>query len=290
MNMKISERAGKILRLTMSIATLVMLVVSAVLFVISSISINATGTSPYTYASIGAAFRKIAIPVYITIALVIASGIVFTFIAPVEKGRVKAMKDGLHRLSLLYRNRGIKTPERPTNTLKNMLDRINSIYVYGGDADDDVVKTVKFERTLRSGMKLANVLLFVAGVVTALVIGIFNKSLYLDGNSYQALTQSVVNVVVLVVICLAPAMVFAIVRFFIDKTSVVREYAAVEKLPRTRGEKALETQSSFNILNGVRIAIIAIALRLIWLGIFNGGMEDVVQKAIKICTECIGLG
>ena len=47
--MKLSERAKKIIRLTLSIATLVMLSVSAVLFVISSISINAMGASPYTY-------------------------------------------------------------------------------------------------------------------------------------------------------------------------------------------------------------------------------------------------
>ncbi len=33
-----------------------------------------------------------------------------------------------------------------------------------------------------------------------------------------------------------------------------------------------------------------IVFALIVAGIINGGMRDVLVKAIKICTECIGLG
>jgi hypothetical protein len=32
------------------------------------------------------------------------------------------------------------------------------------------------------------------------------------------------------------------------------------------------------------------AVAFLILGIFNGGAEDVLKKAIAICTECIGLG
>ncbi len=39
-----------------------------------------------------------------------------------------------------------------------------------------------------------------------------------------------------------------------------------------------------------RYLIVGAAVALIILGIFNGGMSDVLEKAIKICTECIGLG
>lgn len=288
--MKLSERAKKIIRLTLSIATLVMLSVSAVLFVISSISINAMGASPYTYETIGAAFRRIAIPVYITLALVVISGVTLTLLIPEEKGRAKAMKDAFSRLNMLYRSRGIGTPKTPTRSIAATLNGINSLYRDLDGADEGVVKTVKYERTLRSSMKLTNVILFVLGVIVALVIGITNKSLYLDGVTSHDLTQSVVNVVVLVVICLAPAMVFAAIRFFVDRTSAVREYLAVETLPRTRVEKEEENEAKFPTLLVVRISVLVLAVVFIILGIFNGGMEDVVQKAIKICTECIGLG
>ena len=41
---------------------------------------------------------------------------------------------------------------------------------------------------------------------------------------------------------------------------------------------------------GVRIAFVGCAIGFIIAGVLNGGMEDVLNKAINICTECIGLG
>jgi hypothetical protein len=41
---------------------------------------------------------------------------------------------------------------------------------------------------------------------------------------------------------------------------------------------------------GIRGLILAVGVLFIVLGIFNGGMADVLGKAIRICTECIGLG
>jgi hypothetical protein len=40
----------------------------------------------------------------------------------------------------------------------------------------------------------------------------------------------------------------------------------------------------------LRIVVAVIALALLAVGIFGGGMADVLAKAINICTECIGLG
>lgn len=40
----------------------------------------------------------------------------------------------------------------------------------------------------------------------------------------------------------------------------------------------------------IRIAVLTAALCLIILGAFNGSMRDVLDKAVRICTECIGLG
>ena len=43
-------------------------------------------------------------------------------------------------------------------------------------------------------------------------------------------------------------------------------------------------------LNIIRGVLVGVALILIVVGIFDGGAADVLQKAINICTECIGLG
>ncbi|MBO4940102.1 MAG: thioredoxin [Clostridia bacterium] len=39
-----------------------------------------------------------------------------------------------------------------------------------------------------------------------------------------------------------------------------------------------------------RIALAAVGVVLVVVGIFNGGMADVLEKAVQICTQCIGLG
>ena len=40
----------------------------------------------------------------------------------------------------------------------------------------------------------------------------------------------------------------------------------------------------------LRIVLLSAAILFIVLGALNGGMQDLLSKAIKICTECIGLG
>ena len=37
-------------------------------------------------------------------------------------------------------------------------------------------------------------------------------------------------------------------------------------------------------------ALFALAVLLIVLGVLNGGALDVLAKAIRLCSECIGLG
>lgn len=43
-------------------------------------------------------------------------------------------------------------------------------------------------------------------------------------------------------------------------------------------------------LRKIRAALLALAVVFIIAGIANGSMEDVLIKAVNICTECIGLG
>ncbi|MBQ9027901.1 MAG: thioredoxin [Lachnospiraceae bacterium] len=40
----------------------------------------------------------------------------------------------------------------------------------------------------------------------------------------------------------------------------------------------------------MRRILMAAAILFIVMGIFNGSMKDVLVKAIRICTECVGLG
>ena len=40
----------------------------------------------------------------------------------------------------------------------------------------------------------------------------------------------------------------------------------------------------------IRTAVIAAAVIFIFIGIANGGMTDMLNKGIRICLECIGIG
>lgn len=40
----------------------------------------------------------------------------------------------------------------------------------------------------------------------------------------------------------------------------------------------------------LRVVILILAVVMIILGVYNGGMEDVLAKGASICTECVGLG
>ena len=37
-------------------------------------------------------------------------------------------------------------------------------------------------------------------------------------------------------------------------------------------------------------ALLCLALLLIAAGVYNGGCTDVLAKAVRICSECIGIG
>ena len=52
----------------------------------------------------------------------------------------------------------------------------------------------------------------------------------------------------------------------------------------------VENRASGSKVNVLRTALLVAALVLIVAGIFNGSARDVFGKAVKICTECVGLG
>jgi hypothetical protein len=60
-----------------------------------------------------------------------------------------------------------------------------------------------------------------------------------------------------------------------------------KKTPSSEQKSDKKCKILLNILRGV---IVAVAVIFIAIGITNGGMADVLGKAIRICTECIGLG
>lgn len=93
-----------------------------------------------------------------------------------------------------------------------------------------------------------------------------------------------VRVFPLVLLGLAALMALAQARY----RSVLREIAAAQAAPPRPAEKPIEGRRPWR--PGLRAALYLAALALLVAGILNGGMYDVLVKAVNICTECIGLG
>ena len=104
----------------------------------------------------------------------------------------------------------------------------------------------------------------------------------------------------LVIPCAVVALGILVGATLLRRASFVRETALVKAAIAERREKTApaahgsETDpkpfSKPLVLWGLRGVILAVGIVLIVLGILNGGMADVLGKAIRICTECIGLG
>ena len=71
--------------------------------------------------------------------------------------------------------------------------------------------------------------------------------------------------------------------------SAQRELAILKSAPQKKPESAAPAEKK-RMLPPLRIALYAAAVVLIALGVANGGLWDVLVKAVNICTECIGLG
>ncbi|MBQ6382160.1 MAG: hypothetical protein IJJ42_00995 [Clostridia bacterium] len=59
----------------------------------------------------------------------------------------------------------------------------------------------------------------------------------------------------------------------------MRQRDGIQRTPEETGKR-----------RAARLCLLAAAALLTVLGILNGGMQDVLTKAVWICTECIGLG
>ena len=86
----------------------------------------------------------------------------------------------------------------------------------------------------------------------------------------------------------ALALAFLMTGAQLRHVSMKKEIALSKDAPKRDAEPVKPAKSA--VRNIARAVLLAAAAALIVAGICNGGMFDVLVKAINICTECIGLG
>lgn len=75
-----------------------------------------------------------------------------------------------------------------------------------------------------------------------------------------------------------------------DKPVADPELTGIYKAERDAVRNAETEAAKAKKLRAVKIAVLAAAVVFVIAGILNGSMEDMLIKAINICTECVGLG
>lgn len=241
----------------------------AVICVAADIYYSGEGPIYYTREIVGDRLQKLAIPL-----ILLAGAIIFGAVFPLYKVR-----------------------QRPTSeaAVKKLASRLPS----GGEgeeyfsAQDSCVK-IKY---IRLGVWLAALAVALAAAI-AILCYILNTSNFSGADisaEIFALVRWVMCWSAAAFVCLCAAAVY-------NGVLAKKQLNAMKKLIKHgNGDRAQNNDLAFLAtakavwnseitLWAVRGVLLALAVVFIIVGVFNGGANDVLIKAINICTECIGLG
>ena len=157
------------------------------------------------------------------------------------------------------------------------------------ELDEKVRDGVVFERNTRLGVKIFFYTISILFAIFALA-----ALLYAD-FTVENLSGDVLGAFAVVLPLVTASFAATIPCYYLSEASAKRERAllldAVKSGYKPAPPKGEPTsQKELNRTKITRYVVLGIAVLFIVLGIFNGGMADVLEKAVKICTECIGLG
>ena len=148
------------------------------------------------------------------------------------------------------------------------------------------------QRKLRMVLRLAAGAVSLICLIPALIVAL-NKELY----TIAALNDSIISVCIVVLPLSAVALAAWIVCAVFCKRSeeqeleILRSASVVSEVSCDASGILTKIDEKQEIITlAVRGVVLAAAITFIIIGITNGGMTDVLAKAVKICTECIGLG
>jgi len=263
------KRVRQAYRVIMAVATIVV----GALMIWQVIAIYKTGNAPenlsagvyiqpvYSREIVAEHFARIASAVYLWLCGV-AAGLLGWLIQPEEAPRLKSAAGA-------------------EETLRKLRQRLPD----AAKADKDVMNAVRREEKLRRWAWMA------AAAVCASCAAMSRTYLLKVEHFTSWELESVMGSMMLAVtpwVVLAFAAVCAAVE--VRRICAEREIPLVKKIMVKGKRPAPKQETRGGRIIVLRAVLYAAAIVLVVLGVLNGGMRDVLIKAINICTECIGLG
>ena len=249
---------------TIAILTTVLVILLGISLIICTAHLYFTGgEQPYSRESVGKYLNILVIPSLITIAVAVAGLI------------IKAIS-------------GSQDDDKTKRTYSEQLKSYASRFDLSG-IEGDTAETVRKEKTDR--MIFSNIAYIFSAVVFVYVLAYL---FFFADFSIENLNGDVINACIHTLPICAIAISIHVQRIYHAERSskkaldAIREYAKEKPLPKLTKKDDCDKKVNPELI--IRYAILAVAIVFIALGVFNGGMKDVLAKAVKICTECIGLG
>ena len=239
----------------------VLIVVLGIALMLSCLDIyHSAPSQPYSAEAVAQRFQKIAVLVYAVIA-VVAGGIVLSLALPMDASRIKARRDETEAMNRLKAKAGIL---------------------------EGCGCSARKEQNYRKVLKKIT-----AGL--CILLAVYPVIYYADWSHFpiQNLNDNIIKAVLVALIPAAIGLALCFVCSLLCSKSIARETAIYKSaIAANKGIAPAaqpESKGSGKLLIA-RCAVLVAAVCFIILGIFNGGVQDVLTKAIAICTECIGLG
>lgn len=263
-----SQNNAKRIHLIYSIILAVLIVTLGVLLVLSCLDIyHSSERDPYSPDAIALRYDRIRILVYVTI-FGIVGGVAMNLIFPLEWKRPKAVVQERILLTRLQ-TKALAAKENDRTSLEELLKKYRSMR--------HIFTLIPFAIS--------------AFAIIYPVIYFRQPQHFTIENLNQDILKSVLVVMVPALLCLG---CFFIFHLLIQK-SIRNEIECLKKMLEGYAGKLPNIQTetirkNVSILWCIRGGLLLFAGGLILIGILNGGADDVLKKAVAICTECIGLG
>ncbi len=262
-----ASKKRKLIHLIYGLVLSLLVVLAGVCLMVACLQIYHSGeTRPFTPERVAKAFEGIAVPVWLCIGGIVG-GILLTLCLPLEED--KKIKGRLDTQVTITR-------------LMKKVDLAN--------CDEALLKGMKKEKTRRMVVNMSASVFSLLMAVPA-VICMTQPSKFVPEGDADNIVVAVCCAVFGAVVALA-AWVGA---SFLTAYSLQKEVALVKQAVKIAplagvGKEDAPQNDKHIVLWVARGIVLAAAVVLMILGITGGGMTDVLENAIKICTSCIGLG
>ena len=256
-----TEKTKQRIHLIYGIILSAMLIIAGLCLIVACVGIYNSGDKPFTPDSVAAAFSGIAVPVYLCLALIVG-GFVLDGIFPGEKRKLPVEK----QYPVILRR------------LRERLDLSSCDPVMS-----NAIRKLQKSRKLRKNIALG---LLILGSIVFLCYGLNPK------NFHQSeITQSMENAMWVLLPCMFIPFGYSIFAAYYEIASIKKEITLTkEALGGTAGQANVSCPVSQKRTPWLRYGILVVAVVFLVYGFFAGGTNDVLTKAINICTECVGLG